>query len=410
MPQSVKEVKHFIETLSNLKEQMMSAGFNATFPEMMVATNKEFEGDGQSDAIKQLKSFREFANMKRSVLNRTRVALVSHKILFNMMQRGTVYPVASHLPYNGHYLYELIYLGEPAIRAYNSMQVLLSKRNNDVEESYSVTVNAAGKKTTFKVFARAGLEEKVKRDLGPEAEIVSIRKTEVSPPLVKQQSARIAISAAYAILAARNVYAHTPEPKNSEVHSEYADTLAKYKLGADTRLDLMEGHEELKDRLYSKGLLTEDSGGLKLNYNVLASISKRRSFYNNSTMKEVESRFAFDVFHYLVTEPKRVRSSLSLYPGVSTDINPVQFDFISKVDVNDPLKVIEDKFKFESVGPNLPGKVLGAAVVHMAGKSAEWCSEKFTVSATEVRNAVNQLSSYRKTSDQAKKFLELMKG
>lgn len=410
MPQSIKEVKKVIDTLSKYKESMMSAGFNATFPELMVAISREFESEGQSDMLKQLRSFREFANMKRNVLNRARVALTAHKILLNMMQRGKVYQMASYLPYNGHYLYELIYLGEPAVRAYNCMQILLSKRNGDIEESYNITVRVDGKSTTFKVFSRAKLEEKVKRDYGPNANIVSIRKTEASPPLVKQQSARIAISAAYAALAARQVYAIQLEPKKTEEHARYADLLAKYKLGSDTRLDLMEGHEELKDVLYSKGLLIDEYGMQKLPPTVISSIIKKRTFYNNSTMKEAENQFATDVFHYFITEPKRVRSSLSLYPGISTEVNASQFEFLSKVEMGDPIGLVEEKFKFESVGPNLPGKVLGAAFVHLsAGKSVEWCSKKFGIGEVELKNAVKQLSTYRDTSEQGKKFLELMK-
>ena len=380
-PKSLKEVKKNIDTLSKLRDQMMDAGFNSTFTEMIAAVSKEFESESQSDLKKQLKSFREFANMKRNVLNRTRVALASHSILFNMMQRGTIYPIASYMPYNGHYLYDLIYLGEPAIRSYNSLQELLAKRSGEIDESYTVTVRLDSKKTTtFKVYSRNNLEEKIKRDYGPKAELTSIRKSEVSPPLVRRQSARVAISVAYAILAAKRVYAAQLEPKSEGTHKQYAEMLAKYKLSSDTRLDLLEGHEELKDLLYSKGLIIEEDGNSRLTPAVLASITKKRAFYNTSTIREAESQLAFDVFHYFITEPKRVRSSLPLYPGISTEINGIQYDFLSAVDVDEPLKVVTEKFELESIGPNLPGKILGAAFVHLSGKPISWCTEKFSVS------------------------------
>jgi len=80
-----------------------------------------------------------------------------------MMQRGTLYSVAEQLPYNGQYLYDLVYLGEPAVRAYNTMQTLFSRRKEDSGGEFTIVVSHDNKKETVKLQSNQNLDEKVKR-------------------------------------------------------------------------------------------------------------------------------------------------------------------------------------------------------------------------------------------------------
>jgi len=406
----MKEIDRNISTLSSLKEEMLSAGFNASFPEMMLTMRKDFlDEDVANDLPKQLKAFREFANLKRYTLNRIRVALASHKILYNMMQRGMVYDVAEHLPYNGEYLYSLIYMGEPAVRAYNAMQAILSRRKEDSSGEYTVVISVEGDKQTVKLQSNQNLGDRVKRIYGEGATVLSVTKRSNEPQLVRNRSTRVAVAAAYARVAAKKVYSHSEKlsPKMTDQHVKYAAVLMKYGLSADARVDLLDKREALDDELYSKGLLTEENEVTKLDPKVVESITRKRRAYNQSTIQMSERLFADDVLHYFVSEPKRVRSSYPLFPGISTEVDE-RYSFMEAADVEKPQTIIANKLKLEAMVP-MSGKQLGAALMHHSGKTAEWCAEKFKIPASEVKEASTKLSPYLKhSSTQAKKFLEAM--
>jgi hypothetical protein len=409
-PKTMKEIERNISTLAGLKEEMLSAGFNASYPEMMLATKKEFlDEDIASDLPKQLKEFREFANLKRYTLNRIRVSLASHKILYNMMQRGVVYEMAQHLPYNGQYLYEIIYAGEPAVRAYNSMQSVLSRKKEDSGGEYTVVLSLNGDKQTVKLESNQNLGDRVKRIYGEGATVLSVTKRNNEPQLVRNRSTRVAVAAAYAKMSAKKIYANAEKlgPKMNEQHARYAAVLAKYGLSSDARIDLLEKREALDDELYSKGLLSEENEVTKLDPKVVESIVRKRRAHNQSTIQEAERMFADDVLHYFVSEPKRVRSSYPLFPGISTDIDE-RYSFLQVLDVEKPQTIIANKLKLEAMVP-MSGKQLGAAIMHHHGKSVEWCVDKFKLPASEVKESSAKLAPYLKhSSTQAKKFLEAM--
>lgn len=407
-PSSEKDAEKAVHALSNLKEDMLISGFSATFPEMLISVSKEFD-EGQSDLPKQLKIFREFANMKRYALNRVRISLAAHRILLNMMKRGHNYDIAQCLPYNGAHLHQLIYLGEPAIRAYNSLQRIMSIQGNQ-EDAYIATLQHNNKKVNFVIQSNQNLEEKIKRIYGPDAVLVEVKKKKTAPPLVMKRSSRTAIATAYAALAAQKVYSEKNDGSLKAEHTAYAEAISKYGLSSDARLDAMEGEgfEDIKDQLYSKGLMIYENESLQLAPEVLSQISKRRARYNSTIVKDAEKRFAADIFHFLMAEPKRVRSSLPIFPGISSDMNEEQFSFLSLVS-EDAVGLVRKKLELETSGPNLPGKVLGATLLYLAGKH-NW-REDFGVSESEVLKAANTLSPYlsKGTSDQAKKFMELTK-
>ena len=409
-PKTMKEVERNIATIARIKEEMLSAGFNASYPEMMLATRKEFlDEDAISDLPKQLREFREFANLKRYTLNRIRVALASHKILYNMMQRGTTYEMAEHLPYNGQYLYDMIYSGEPAVRAYNAMQAILSRRKEDNGGDYTVVLSVNGEKQTVKLQSDQNLGDRVKRIYGEGATVLSVTRRNNEPQLVRNRSTRVAVAAAYSKAAAKKVYIHAEKmgPKMTEQHAKYATVLAKYGLSSDARIDLLEKREALDDELYSKGLLTEENEVTKLDSEIIESISKKRKAHNNATIKEAEKLFADDVMHFFVSEPKRTRSSYPLFPGISTEVDD-RYSFLQVLDIDHPQKIIDNKLKLEAMVP-MQSKQLGAALMHLSGKSAEWCEEKFGIPANEIKEASVKLAPYLKhSSAQAKKFLEAM--
>ncbi len=410
-PKTVKEIEQNLTSLARIKEEMMSAGFNATFPELMFNIKAEMiDEEVSSDIGKQLKSLREFANLKKHTLSRVRIAIAAHNIMYNMLQRGTIYEFANYLPFNGQYLYNLIYLGEPAIRAYNAVNVILSQKKDEKGGEYTVILSVDGNKETLKLDSNQNLGDRVKRIYGEGASILSITRRKTELPLVNGRSNRVAISVAYAQLAAKNIYQKLSGKVSltNEKHKSYASVLSKYGLSADTRVDLIEDREALEDELYSKKLLFEENNTKVLDSKIIVSITKNRKKYNREIVKEAERLLAEDVFYFFMSESKKVRTTYPLFKGISGEIDD-RFVFLKNYEIGKAKELIMEKTTLETLVPT-SSKELAAVLVMNSGKSKSWCMDKFKLSEAEIEDAKMKLTPYLKSiSSQAKEFLDFIK-
>ena len=410
-PKTVKEIEQNLTSLARIKEEMMSAGFNATFPELMFNIKAELADDEvPSDVTRQLKSLREFANLKKYTLNRVRIAIAAHNILYNMLQRGNSYGFANYLPFNGQYLYELIYLGEPAIRAYNAVNLILSQKKDEKGGEFTVIISVEGNKETLKLDSNQNLGDRIKRIYGEGASILSITRKKVELPLVNGRSNRVAIAAAYAQLAAKNVYPKLTGKVSlkEEKHKAYAEVLSKYGLSSDTRVDLIEDREALEDELYSKKLLFEQNNSKVLDPKVVESINKNRKKFNREIVKEAENLLGEDIFFFFMSESKKARTTYPLFKGVSSEIDE-RFVFLNKLEVGKAKDLIMEKTTLEALVPT-SSRELAAVLVLNSGKPKAWCMERFKISEQELDEAKTKLTPYLKSvSSQAKEFLDLIK-
>jgi len=321
-----------------------------------------------------------------------------------MLRRGKVYDVATYLPYDGSYLSRIIYLGEPAVNAYNYLLKLATKRSQ--QEGYIATIMYEGKTVNLNVSSSKRLDEKIKKSYGDSAYLINLKKL-VSPPLVKFKSMRIAIAVGYAIHAAEKLYPELESENKTytKEHSEYAAEIAKLGISGDARIDLMGGHEDLKENLYSKGLMIYENDCLTLLPEIISSIHKRRSKYSSAVVRHAERQFAHDVFHFFITEPRRVRSSFPLYPGISVTADPETFDFLNYSGVESSFDLVQEKIKLETFSK--VGRALGPAVVYLSGKPVDWCAKEFNLNNDEIKKAADEVSLYNgKVSDQAQEFIE----
>ena len=395
-PESEKEIEKNLETLSYLRNRMVFLGFGSTLPEIVPAKNLEDVG---SDFYKQVKIFRELVSLRRNTLNRVRVAIAAHKIAYNSLKRGRKYDFIDYLPFDGSYLNQIINFGEPAVRAYNRLMEILSNRGEPI---YKVRM----KDGTEKVIDPCSIENSM-FSLGEE-EIINIKREE-QKPLVRRKSVRVAISAAYACMAAEKILSLGINLGMSKEHEEYSKILKNYGFSEDVRVDLLEGHEQLKEDLYSKGLLVYENENDRLTDEVLRSIKNRRDYINSNVTKLAVFSIASDVFHFLISEPLRIRSTLPLIPTMDTTPRADKFSFLNFVDVENPIEVVRKKMELESYGLNMKSELLAASIMFYYGKPIEWCSETFGVSLEEVKEGVKKISPFIKASGKAKEFVEYLR-
>lgn len=416
IPKDLAAAEENIKHLSELRDDMLHAGFGAAFQSMLNVSTDESDIEDKAEVVRQLRLFREFANMKRYALNRVRVALAAHGVLYNMLKRGEKYPVADHLPYNGAYLIEIIGRGEPAVRAYSAIQALASKPTGVETEGFAVSIRSNGKSLRLNLASVDNIEEKVRHSYGDNAIVLSVKKHKISPPLIRKKSVRIAASVGYAILASKSETSAASNeqlsPNSSDLYKQYASIVSKRGFGPDARIDLLEGHDSLKELLYSSGLLEGSDDVLSLIPEISGSIKKRRAAHCKGIVKAAERLFSFDIFRFFLTEPKRARASYPLFQGISADYGP-QYSFLSSLSKTlgtDPEKILKEKMDLEAV-TNMPSRRLGVALLHLAGKPIDWCSSAFGMEASEIEAAVHDVKPYLegKQGKRSKEFLDLVK-
>ena len=200
--------------------------------------------------------------------------------------------------------------------------------------------------------------------------------------------------------------------EEAERYKLYAALLANKGFGPDTRIDLFEGHDALKDALYSKGLLEGNDDNVSLKPEVMAVIKKTRARQCAAVVNEASRLFSFDVFQFFLTEPKRVRSSHPLFHGISDEFGE-QYKFLSSLSKSlgkDPIEVLKLKTQLETL-TNVQSRLLGVACLYLSGKPLDWCSETFSVEMEDIEKAADEIKPFvkGKKRSRSKEFIDLIK-
>jgi len=460
-PITIQEVESNLSYLSDLKDMMLRNEFSTRFNVTPTHSDvEELSGEDKAELKRQLRIFRDFSNLKRYSLNRVRVAIASHKILYNMLKRNRVYPVADYFPYNGSYLRDLILYGEPTVKAYSSILRIISMPSKEEISGFVVTVEHPQGKERLVLTSTQNLEEKIKKAYGQDAVITSIARRKLSPPIIGKQSMRIAVATGYSIYATRKIIkelenkelnvteANTEaieigstgincmkkteenkyqkkqgeDPENNKnkmntKYKEYVNILQQYGLSPDTRIDLFEGHLTLKDILFSKNLIDNIEGPINLDTDVERVITEKRAEYSSKVVNEANLAFAFDVFSFFLTESRRTRSTYPLFQGISADFKEC-YSFLSTLRpvINcDPFSVLKEKIELEKI-TNVRSDLVGLSCLHIHGVSIQWCAKNFNINENELETALKELKPYleqiknkKRTSKKSQQFVELIK-
>ncbi|MDD5023212.1 MAG: DUF530 family protein [Candidatus ainarchaeum sp.] len=184
-----------LERLKEIKEKMLSYGFNAPFKAILKRTyfenNLEKESE-YTDIKKQIKYFREVALLKKGALKRVYIAIAAHMLAKSFLKMGYG-DVIEYLPFDGNYIDSLYNSGIQGIKEYKKLNDLVSERKESLPV-YKAEVLFKGEKYYIKIKNRDRLEEKVANEFGPEGKIMDIKVGKKDEGIIRSKSVRTTLT------------------------------------------------------------------------------------------------------------------------------------------------------------------------------------------------------------------------
>lgn len=425
-------LKKNVSKLQEYRTEMKRAGFNSPFLGLLSMTRQEVEDSSEEesqDLAKQIEKIQNLARMKKYSLNRVRVALAAHKAALGIIQGGLEAQMLEELPLDGNYISAIVSAREAGLHAFKSLMNLL-EANAEKEKTIFVTVEfeKEGKKEqkTFKLASAKNIEEKIKRDFGASARIVSTRMGKSSDALVRKRSARACLSAAYAAAAFKQAAANTS--RRSALLGEYTRLMAENGLDGSARLDVVEGFESVKKKMSASGLGTFENEEFVLKEELKHEMARERAVLRDVCERKAKRMLALDLFNYFMLFPRKEREKGTVFPALNASVSKEKLEFLNEalretLETEDAAGIVLRKLEAEKLALKLDSKAFGAAFAFFSTpKSLEWCAKHFKVEERKMKEAAAVLAQHVEApqaklaelgiakSGKAKKFSELMKG
>ncbi|MBI5158822.1 DUF530 family protein [Candidatus Micrarchaeota archaeon] len=429
-----KKEKQLLENVSKLegiRTEMLHAGFNSPFLGLLASTRQEVEEASEEesqDLAKQIEKIQNLARMKKYSLNRVRVALAAHKSALGIISNGFQAQMLEELPLDGNYISTLVSTREPGLHAYKMLMNLL-ETNAETSKTMFVTIEFEEKgekrQKTFKLASAKNIEEKIKRDFGANAKIVSTRVGKSSDALVRKRSARACLSAAYAATAFK--LASTNAVRRSKLLGEYAKLMAENGLDANARIDAVEGLESVKRKMHANKLADYEGEEFVLKEELKHEMAREKAVLRDVCERKAKKMLATDLFNYFMLFPKKEREKGTVFPSLNASVSREKLEFVNNalketLEVEDAAGIIMRKIEAEKLALKLDSKSFGAAFAYLnTPKNIEWCAQHFGVDEGKIRGAAAILAQHVEApqaklaelgvskSGKAKKFSELMR-
>jgi len=328
-----------IEELEALREEMLLRRFNSPFRALLRITEKEMEeksAEEIADLKKQVSFFRYVAMLKKSTLARVRVAIASKKI----MKRIPYDDFAPYLPVNGNYIENLIRSGASGIVAFKEV------------------------------------EDAIK-------------------PFFKSTSVRKAILSAIVFYVSDGVRKEVVDSEKDKRIKEYNSILRKYKIIPYSRVEHLEGFEELKKELEEKGFFENE----RMKEEFAQTIEERKKAIRKEIRKRSFLLAFIPIIKFYLRETRDSAKRNKIYPALVSE--PDERTLSNLVVLNeftgmDFAKIVRERMKYYDYN-------IGAAVVGEE-KGIEWAAEFLKISVDETKKQMELYNALR--GGKGREFLE----
>lgn len=414
-----------LEELSELRAQMLLAGFNAPFSALMAASRDEMDeasADDMADVRKHMREVRYIASLKRFTLNRVRVASAAHRLADALADSGrsALIPL---LPLGGSYRQALLEGGETAVEAYRKLMALFDQRSFSVR-SASAVVNVVqdGEEVERTVDLEAGGDAKktVARIFGEGATIRQVVLKKKASGLIKNHSTRVALFTLAARLGAREARAWTEtQISGDDALARYNAILRKNGLTPNAVLTDSERFEKVKAEAHKAGFLTRNKAGdWVMDEEFEARLHRLRAQARRMAMERADLEVYRLLQWYYACFHAEGRKAYASMPAVLAEPSEAQLAVLNDLKpghypLSHPPRVLRAKMEFEAQAPPLPPREWGAAFVCLrAGLEPKWAEDELGVEAAKVASAMPLVKSLsEKPEGRAGAFVaELKKG
>jgi len=387
--------------LEDFKTQMLERGFNAPFQAMMAQTRAEMEdeeADDLADKSKQIKRFRYIAALKRFTLNRTRVALASHKLAQALRESGQA-ALIPHLPFGGSYVKALSQSGDMGMEGYHFLMGLFTPRRFNLS-SASALIKTAGAKNEEKELD-LGAEEDPASALkgllskGRGSKTITIQNRPIT--LIKNHSTRVALfTMASCATEAKARQTMKEEEKGDRRLGDYNALLHRYGLVADVEIvQVAEVLPKLLEEAAKGGFVVKTKAGdFLMEEKLEAQLHARRAQHRHLCIEGTRAIVYRLILWYYVCFHSEGRKSYGAMPSVLAEPDEQQLRVLKELQPQEGSlkhvdRIVVSKLQAEGRAPPLPSKVWGPAFVALkANKKAKWAAETFFAEEQAIADAM----------------------
>jgi len=388
-----------LDRILEYRSKMIESGFASPLKTLVAKLRSELVENSTEEAQdlrKHLKEIHYIASLKKSTLNRARIAIAAHKMATAFEDFGWE-EIIEHLPFGGDYKKRLVEAGEHAVDAYHSLISIFEKSRHPFKSASAViSFENEGKRVerTINIDANKNAQEHIKHIFGQNAKVKDVQLRRKTVSIIKNYSSKIALFSAVSAYTAKIADEKLlfEEGHNASI-KDYNQILRKHKLTPDSDLTQTDRFEDAKEELQKQGFLQKVQMDWVMEDEFAARLHKRRAERKKICIEQAHLCVYQLLQWYYITLNKESRAAYGAMPSILIEPEGSQLTALQQLTppgylITNPVKLIMDKIKMEKTAPPLNSKVWGPAFVCIkTGVSAKWAAEEFRISQKEIEAA-----------------------
>ncbi|MCC7552749.1 DUF530 domain-containing protein [Candidatus Micrarchaeota archaeon] len=406
------QIESHILELSDMKKEMERRGFknpNISFSNLNL--DLDISQEESADLKKQLSVLKYYEYIKRITLLRVKIALSSFLILRKLRELDP--EIIPHLPIDGNHISRIIKSGKYGLNAFTRMNTLLSGKDMPQYLIAKVEYEENGKRIhkSIRVIKKDNLEERIKKDFGKNARVIKTRIVK-QPGLITSDSARISIILSFVSKASQEVKQIMNEQEQGKIR-EYNELLRKNKLIPDSRLDLVEGFENVKSELIERNFLVQTEEELTMDEELKSQITKRNSLGNLLTEKKAIRDLLLTIYKFYILNSKTQRQENNLLPTLTIEPEESHLEVFNILEhgenkIENATKILKQKLEYENLIPRMDPKIFGASFFVYKSNNMDWGIKFFNISNEDLTAGINEIKLVLEKG-RGKEFLEAVR-
>ncbi|MFA5382701.1 MAG: DUF530 family protein [Candidatus Micrarchaeia archaeon] len=412
-PKNIVQIEQSIKELDELRKEMLSRGFShPSIGASELSLNLDSNRENNADIKKQLSIIKYTEYLKRITLKRVKIALSSFLISKQLINTNP--NLITHLPIEGNYIGRIIKTGRYGLTAFTRMNTLLSGRDVPQYLIAKVQYEEKGKikNENLKFIKKDNLEERIKREYGETAKILKTRIIK-KPGLITSNSARTSIILSFISKSAEEVKKIMDEQERGKI-KEYNTILRQNGLIPDSRIDLVEGFENVKNLLIERKFITKIDDKLEIDEELKSEITRRTSLGNLLTEKKATNELLLTIYKFYLLNSKTTRQEINLLPTLSVEPEDYHLEVFNILEygenkIENAKLILKEKIESEKLSFRINEKIFGASFfAYKSNKDLEWCSNFFDIKKEELEKGINEIKLIMEKG-RGKDFLEAVK-
>jgi Zn-finger domain-containing protein len=409
--EAINETNDFLDSLQNPNEQsleklleyrtkMIELGFNSPFKTLFAKMSQEYIEDVANEAQdikKHLKEIRYLAFLKRSTLNRVRVAIASHHLL-NAFKDFDATHLNKYLPIEGDYKKRIINAGESTAQTYHELVSKFENRQHKILSASAIVSfmqDGIKKEENIEIQNGENAQDVAKQKFGENAVVEDLKLKRKTPTLIKNHSTKTSLFCAVCTYAQEIVEKKMIEnEKEDENIKIYNQILRQNGLVADSQITQSERFEDVKEKIHEHKLIEKKGFDWEMSDEFASKLHRRREQRRKMILSIAQNELFKILQWYYICHSKDSRSTYGAMPSVIAQPKKEQLIVMNEISpigyaIKNPTEIIFKKIQMEDVSLPLSSKIWGPAFVCIESHAdAKWIATEFKIEQKELETAI----------------------